>query len=97
MTSAIRTVYGRFEIRPWWSHRDADGDEYIVSAMIGDDCPEAGGDCDAGHLPEGIGVYEETAEGPQMHVCDAPDVPTAQRIADALDIQSRMDSNGDVA
>lgn len=99
MTTAVRTVYGRFEVRPWWFEHDELGVQTgdIVSSTLGD-VPEqvqhwADEHDDGLADPDGYGVYEETSEGPQHHLCDtgqgAEGLEIAQRIAHALQLADK--------
>jgi hypothetical protein len=79
----------KFEVRPFWAFTDPYGDHIIASGVSDDDHDDCCG-CDwIGHTPDGWGVYENTEEGPQMHVVDCPSRAVAERIADALETAHR--------
>ena len=80
----------KFEARPFWELKEAlasphGGVTYISSGVTEDDHDDCCG-CDwIGHTPDGWGVYENTEDGPQMHIVDCRTRKVAERIADALE------------
>jgi len=76
-----QSVFGTFEVRPWWKHTGEAG-EYISSAALGGTC----GDCPPGthRAPEAFGIYERDADELQHNIADCEELEPAIRIASAL-------------